>query len=83
MAVGQQHLGDLDALLVDRLLEHVEVTARIDGGSLHGLVAPDDGAVLLERGDGSDHDLEHPFDLMPPAGGWKGVCWMPLRHRWQ
>ena len=59
MAVGQQHLGDLDALLGDRLLQHVEVAARIDGGALHGLVAPDDGAVLLERGDGGDHDLEH------------------------
>ena len=83
MAVGQQDLGDLDALLVDRLLEHVEVAARIDGGALHGFVAPHDGAVLLERGDGGDHDLEHASDLMPPVGGWKGVCCNSLRYRWQ
>ena len=82
MAVGQQHLGHLDALLADRLLQHVEVAARIDGGAFHGFVAPYDGAILLERGDGSDHDFEHSSDLMPPVGRWKGVCWASLLHRW-
>jgi len=31
MAMGQQDLDDLDSLLVDRLLQHIEVAARIDG----------------------------------------------------
>ena len=75
MAMGQQDLRHLDALLGDRLLQHVEVAARVDGGAFHGFVAPDDGAVLLERGDGGDQDLEHGTDLMPPALAWKGVCW--------
>ena len=75
MAVGQQDLGDLDALLVDRLLQHVEVPAGIDGGTLHGLGTPDDGAVLLERRDGRDHDLQHGTDVMAPAAAGKGVCW--------
>ena len=74
MAMGQQDFGHLDALLGDRLFQHVEVAARIDGGTFHGFVAPDDGAVLLERGDGGDQDLEHGIDLMPPALAWKGVC---------
>ena len=74
VAVGQQHLGHRDALLGDRLLQPVEVAAGIDGGAFHGFVAPDDGAVLLERGDGGDQDLEHGTDLMPPAAAWKGVC---------
>ena len=73
MAVCQQDLGDLDSLLGNRLLQHVEVAARVHGGALHGLVAPDEGAVLLKRRDGGDHDLEHGIDLMPPARQWKGV----------
>ena len=64
MAMGQQHLGDPDALLVDLLLQHVEVAARIDGGAFHRLVIPDDGAILLERRDGGDQDLEHGTDVM-------------------
>ena len=64
MAVGQQHLGDLDALLVDLLLEQVEIAARIDGAAFHRLVIPDDGAILLERRDGRDQDLEHGTDVM-------------------
>src|SRR5262249_57774626 len=77
MAVREQDLGDLDALLGDRRLQPIEVAARIDGGALHGFVTPSDRAVLLERGDGGDHDLDHVPDLMPPAGAGKGVCWGP------
>ena len=34
-----------------------EIAARVDHRALHRLVAPDDGAVLLERGDGDDGEL--------------------------
>ena len=44
--------------------KQVEVAAGIDGGAFHGLVIPDDGAILLERRDGRDHDLEHDCDVM-------------------
>jgi len=73
VAMGQQDLGHLNALFVDRLLQQVEVAAGIDRRSFHGLIAPDDGAVLLERRDGRDHHLDHGTDVKAPVPAWKSV----------
>src|SRR5256885_12313868 len=37
----------------------LQVAARVDDGGFHGLVAPDQRAVLLEGGDGDGVVLEH------------------------
>ena len=36
-----------------------QIAARIDDGSLHRFIAPDDGTVLLEWGDGNGFVLQH------------------------
>jgi len=54
VAVGEQDLLDLDAEPRGRIHQHVDVAAGIDEGALHGFAAPEQGAVLLEGGDGDD-----------------------------
>jgi len=54
MAVGHQDFFDLDPSLAHRLLQLVEIAARIDEGRLVGFGAPQQGAILLESGDRHD-----------------------------
>ncbi len=54
MAVRQPDLLDRDAGLRNRLKNIVHVAARIDDDGALGRLAPDQCAVLLERGDGND-----------------------------
>ena len=49
MPVGDEDLLQRDACLGDALLELVEIPARIDQRAFHGLSAPDQRAVLLQR----------------------------------
>src|SRR6187401_3297461 len=50
MAVGEQDLLDGDAGLADCLTQLRQVAAGIDEGAAHGHGAPDQAAILLQRG---------------------------------
>ena len=39
--------------------QHLQITPRVDHCGLHALIAPNDGAVLLERGDGDGFVMKH------------------------
>jgi hypothetical protein len=79
MAMGEQDLRELDAVLVLRLLQALEeagnVAAGIDEGGLLGGRAPDQRGVLLERRDRNDHGVEgrghgaHHTCPLPSRGG--------------
>src|SRR3546814_4143007 len=58
MAVGEQDLLDRDAMMRGRRLQFRQIAAGIDEGALHRLGAPQQGAILLERGDGDDRGAE-------------------------
>ena len=58
MTMGEEDLLDRHALLRGCGLEPVEIAARIDKGAPHGLRAPKQGAVLLERRDRDDGCLD-------------------------
>jgi hypothetical protein len=55
VAVREQDLLDRDARLRDPLLDAVEVAAGIDDSAPLRRLAPNDGAVLLERRHRDDH----------------------------
>ena len=57
--VGQQDLLQLDTQALHRSTKFGQITAGIDNSAVHGLVAPDDGAVLLERRDGDGVVVQH------------------------
>jgi hypothetical protein len=57
MGMGQQDLLEGQAFFLDHGQHFVEIPAGIDDGGAARPLAPDDGAVLLERGDGNDGDL--------------------------
>jgi hypothetical protein len=48
MAVGDQDLLEAQAFVFKHLDDALDVAARIDDGRLAALLAPEDGAVLLE-----------------------------------
>ena len=50
MPMGQQDLLDLDADLVDTAQDRIQLPARINHSTFHGLRIPQQGAILLERG---------------------------------
>ena len=54
MAMRQQDLLDLDALRVDRGLDPIQITSGIDHSADLGGVVPNQGTILLERGDRDD-----------------------------
>ncbi|MCY1374528.1 hypothetical protein D9M69_618770 [compost metagenome] len=60
----------------------VQVATGVDDGGVQGLVTPDDGAVLRERGDGNGEVLQHGHG---PEGGpdyrWPDASAAPLRSR--
>ncbi len=58
MAVRHQQLLDRHLVLGRHLQQMIEIAAGIGEGTAHGFRAPDQGAVLLQRGDGNDDGLE-------------------------
>jgi hypothetical protein len=66
VAVGDEDALERQALVVEHLLHALEVAARVHDRRTAGALAPEDGAVLLERGDGDDGDL-HGGGIMPDA----------------
>ena len=50
--VGEPDLAECESPSLDFGQQRVQVAARINDGGLPGGVAPDNGAVLLERRDG-------------------------------
>ena len=57
--VGEPDLFKRHAQLFARIFQHRQVATGVDDGTLHGVIAPDDGAVLLEGGDGDGFVLKH------------------------
>src|SRR3546814_8894693 len=78
MAVGEQDLLDRDAMMRGRRLQFRQIAAGIDEGALHRLGAPQQGAILLERGDGDDRGAErglrHRPEIGPAAESAKEAC---------
>src|SRR5690606_26466611 len=68
MAVGDENLLDGQPVMGDNFEDVVQVAAGIDDGSLFRFFTPDDGAVLLEAGDGDDAE----FHVL--CGGGTGGC---------
>src|SRR3974390_475504 len=58
MPVSQQDLLGSDAVLGDGLLDALKIAARVDDSARLGLLIPQEGAVLLERGDRHDGGFE-------------------------
>ena len=61
MAVGDDDLFQINAMLLDRRLETRQVATGIAERRLVRLGAPEERAILLERGDRNDHGLEWCF----------------------
>ena len=59
MRMRDPNLLKRDTEFLAPIEQHVQVTTWIDDGATHGFIAPNDGAVLLERGDGNGFVLEH------------------------
>jgi len=59
MPVRHPDLFELEAQLLDRVEQHIQITAGVDDGGLHRLVVPDERAVLLKSGDRDGEVLEH------------------------
>src|SRR3546814_4485824 len=61
-----------------RRLQFRQIAAGIDEGALHRLGAPQQGAILLERGDGDDRGAErglrHRPEIGPAAESAKEAC---------
>ena len=64
MAVGDPDLLQRQALVGQDAQQPLDLAARIDDRGLHGLGAPDDGAVLLQRRHRRDDGADRRF-----AGG--------------
>ena len=58
MAVGKQDFLERHAVLRDCRLQFVEIPARIDQRALHRRGAPDQAAILLQRGHRDDRGAE-------------------------
>src|SRR5690606_8351323 len=85
VAVGEQDLLDVRPELSQRVVDAVEIAARVDDGGAAGFLAAQHGAVLRERGHGNDHQLHGAPsgpsvvpDSSPPGQGPPGPA--PPRH---
>jgi hypothetical protein len=67
--MSQQDLCQLYPVLLHAGEDFLQVTARIDDRAVHGFSAPDDRAVLLERGDRNDEYLQA-HERLPSPPGW-------------
>ena len=59
MAVGHQYLGQGQLFVGEQALDALDIATGIDDDSLAGVLAPENGAILLEwrnRNDGVAHD---------------------------
>lgn len=61
MTVGDEQLFDGDTVLGRDGHKFVEIAARIGEGAAHCLGAPEQRAILLQRGDGYDDSLKRGF----------------------
>ena len=59
--MGDPNRHQLDAQLFASVLQHFQVTTRVDDGRGHALVLPDHRAVLLKGRDGDGFVVEHGF----------------------
>ena len=62
VGVGDPDLLQGHAQLLAGCLNDGQIATRVDDGGFHGLVAPNDGAILLEWGDGNGFVLQHAAD---------------------
>jgi hypothetical protein len=63
VGVGDPDLFQRDAQLLASVLQHIQIATGINDGGFHGFIAPDDGTVLLEGGDGDGFVLKH-FEML-------------------
>ena len=59
VGVGDPNLLQLHTELLACVCQHGQIATGIDDGGLHRFIAPDDGTVLLERGNGNGFVLQH------------------------
>lgn len=59
MCVREPQCLEVQPEPADLLQQHPEIAAGVDDGGIPGGIAPDDGGVLLELGDGNGEVLEH------------------------
>lgn len=59
VGVGLPDLGQRKPPAFDFGQQHIQVTPRIDDGSLQGFITPDDGTVLLKSSDGDRLITQH------------------------
>src|SRR3989344_2952573 len=59
VGVGEPDLFEREVKTFYFSEQHLQVAAGVDHGGFVGGVAPDEGAVLLERGDGDGEVVEH------------------------
>ena len=59
MGVGDPDGLEIQAQALHLPLDLLDISARVDDGRIHGLVAPDERAVLLKGGDGDSVILQH------------------------
>ena len=64
MRVSHEDFFERQIVLRHRCENPIEITTRIDDGGTTSLLAPDDGAVLLERSDRDD--LQFHADALRP-----------------
>jgi len=70
VGVGQPDLVEREAQALHFRQQHVEVTAGVNDGGFARGVAPEDGAVLLESGDGDGEVVEHGWGLFVATKDW-------------
>ncbi|MNZ72787.1 hypothetical protein D3C78_911750 [compost metagenome] len=59
MTVGQQYMGQGQPSFGDGRQQFVRLATRVDQRRLMGLVTPDEGTILGERGDRDHLELQH------------------------
>ena len=63
VGVGDPNLFQRDAQLFASILQRIQIATGINDGGFHGFIAPDDGTVLLERGDWDGFVMKH-FEML-------------------
>jgi hypothetical protein len=58
MTMGDEQFFDGHAMLLRHRHQLVDIATRIGKSAAHGFRAPQQGAILLQRGDGHDDGLE-------------------------
>jgi hypothetical protein len=80
VAMGNQDLRGLDRHFRERREDAPQIAPRVDHGGVTGLVAPEDGTVLLKRGDGNNLELKHLLSLRVLLAEFARWAWP--RGRW-